>query len=99
MREIPVYHGRKVVAYTKVDDDDFEQLSQRRWYLKTTGYAHNNDRKTMHRVVLGLKRGDGKIVDHINHDRLDNRRSNMRLVTRRVNQQNRLANRSSTSAF
>lgn len=34
-----------------------------------------------HRVILGLTHGDGRIGDHINGDKLDNRRANLRVVT------------------
>jgi hypothetical protein len=42
----------------------------------------------MHRRILGLSRGDPLESDHINGDRLDNRRSNLRAVTRAQNNQN-----------
>jgi hypothetical protein len=43
----------------------------------------------MHREVLGLVPGDGLDGDHRNHDRTDNRRSNLRPCTRAQNSQNR----------
>lgn len=43
----------------------------------------------MHRFILGLPPGAGGEVDHINGDRLDNRRQNLRVVTRPQNAQNR----------
>lgn len=43
----------------------------------------------MHRMVMGCKRGDKKEVDHINLDTLDNRKQNLRFVTRSQNQLNR----------
>lgn len=43
----------------------------------------------MHRLILGLVFGDKLQVDHRNHDTLDNRRSNIQIVTRRKNHENR----------
>jgi hypothetical protein len=40
----------------------------------------------MHRLIIGAKQGD--FVDHINMDSLDNRRSNLRIVTRGESQRN-----------
>ena len=41
----------------------------------------------MHRLIMGEPKG--KQVDHWNHDTLDNRRSNLRIVTNRQNNENR----------
>jgi hypothetical protein len=50
----------------------------------------------MHREVVDAKPGD--IVDHINHDRLDNRRSNLRICTHSQNCANGEGLRSHNSA-
>jgi hypothetical protein len=42
----------------------------------------------LHREVLGLEKGDGREGDHINLDTLDNRRQNLRVVTRDQQTQN-----------
>lgn len=42
----------------------------------------------LHREILGLKRTDSREADHINRDRLDNRRANLRVATRFQNRQN-----------
>jgi hypothetical protein len=52
----------------------------------------------MHREVLNLKRKDGKIVDHINRNGLDNRKENLRIVTKSQNGMNSIS-RVGTSRF
>lgn len=72
-----------------VDDEDFEWLSQWKWYYHE-GYAVRNYKgKTirMHRQILDAK--DDKEVDHVNRNRLDNRRHNLRECNRRQNQANK----------
>jgi hypothetical protein len=42
----------------------------------------------LHRVILGLELGDGRLVRHINGDRLDHQRSNLRVVDRKTTARN-----------
>lgn len=85
---IALPHGRT----TKVSIEDFEDLARLPWSLDTHGYAKLSGKTLlMHHAVierwLGSRRG--LHTDHINHDRLDNRRSNLRLVTQAENNRNR----------
>lgn len=83
-----------VRAVVLVDDEDHGWLTAGgTWYLQSSGYAARTDRKPrqmvlMHRLIVGLEHGDPRQVDHINGERLDNRRVNLRIVTRAQQQQN-----------
>lgn len=81
---------------TVVDDEDFAWLSQWKWYAKQSRskwYAartiYENQRAQilrMQRIILNAP--SDLLVDHVNGDSLDNRRSNLRLVTHQENQWN-----------
>lgn len=103
MREIPITGG----GFTIVDECDEEYCKSRRIFLagmaRYPSVTHWVDGKkhvvALHRVLLGLKPGDRQIVDHINRNRFDNRRSNLRIVTSAQNAQNRSRARNNTTGF
>lgn len=82
-----------------VDDEDFKYLCRFAWYhvpARSGTYAYrpiykDGERTSlpMHREIMGLLPGDYRQVDHINHNRLDNRRSNLRVVSNEENCCNR----------
>lgn len=100
MRTIPLTQGKVAI----VDDSDYEWLNQVKWYLKYVDenrfYAARHrkikgEKKTiyMHRAIMagdldaiGL---DSKEVDHRNRNRLDNRRENLRICSKKENLENR----------
>ena len=72
--------------YTVVDDEDYEKLIKYNWCLSVQGYAVNSKNNLlMHRFILNLTKDDGNITDHINRNKLDNRKSNLRLCNRTKN--------------
>lgn len=89
---IPVRKAGGEFVYALVDAEDAAKVLAFTWRLNYKGYAvskrDGRDIK-MHRLILGLVPGDGLECDHINRNRLDNRRENLRAVTRAQNGQNR----------
>lgn len=89
------------VGVAIVDDEDLPLVSSKRWYCEV-GYAatsvHGRAIK-MHRLILGDDIPVGMECDHINRDRLDNRRSNLRVCTHAENMQNRPTHRNGKSRF
>lgn len=86
MKRIPVSD-----TYALVDDEDLDLVMQfAPWHLgngyAVHGYWEGKKSKCvrMHRLILGLGPHDPH-VDHINHNRLDNRRANLRTCTVRQN--------------
>lgn len=97
-------------AYALVDADDAEWVNQWRWHLGNKGYAKRNHRigcrsanKTLtillHRALLGLDEHSEVIVDHIDRDRLNNRRCNFRFVTPSESAQNKGKYKNATSKY
>lgn len=100
MRQIPLTQN----SIATVDDADYEYLIQWKWYMSGKGYAVRDASVTegratilMHRVILDAPAGAQ--VDHINQDKLDNRRSNLRLATDQENKRNRPTQKNSTSGY
>jgi len=109
--------GAKLLPLTQdkfaiVDPQDYEQLSQYKWYAKkgySTYYAGRGVRvyedgryvrvkqKLMHRLITNAPAG--MIVDHRNHNGLDNRRENMRVCTREQNSHNQRPYRGSSCGY
>src|ERR1044072_193722 len=83
VRWLSVWHKGRVVDWARVDAEDYLRLSRVKWHRGPPGYVQRgsgSNKVYLHRDVLGLERGDGKTVDHVNRRRSDCRRSNLRLV-------------------
>ena len=104
MREIPMSNKPGLVAL--VDDKDFERLSKHRWRAKQdrdTWYAYTDvyegekrRMKSMHGMIIKSVKPQ---IDHIDHDGLNNQRSNLRAATNSENQRNRSKEKGNTSGF
>ncbi len=95
MKYVPLKNGQSFI----VDDEDFEKVSEYSWHFfgagyigrsKHLGYFNGKQKNKMlylHRFLTDAP--DGQEVDHINGDRLDNRKSNLRFSTRSQNNANK----------
>lgn len=103
MKKIPLTKGKFAI----VDDEDYDWLNQWKWCDDGAGYAMRRqylgggqanprfEKIKMHRLILDAPKGI--FVDHVNGNRADNRRSNIRLATDWQNGANRGANRGKKS--
>ncbi len=99
---IPLTQGKFAI----VDKEDFPWLNKWKWYYKD-GYAARNSKGNsrkikrttirMHREIIKAEKGQD--VDHINLDRLDNRKSNLRICNNFGNARNRCKYANNTSGY
>jgi hypothetical protein len=103
-KTIPLTRG----LVTVVDAADYEWLSRWKWQVTYScgmpyvvrGSGKNKDGMIrMARAILGLTKGDRRYADHINRNTLDNRRSNLRIVTSSQNCWNSVKHRNNTSGY
>lgn len=76
----------------KIDTEDLKMFTKHKFYFQpsSNGYATYQmkyKRQYVHRIILNAPAH--LQVDHINHDTLDNRKENLRLVSNKQNNENR----------
>jgi hypothetical protein len=99
------------IGYTKknepfyLDVEDVEIAKQYTWHLDRESYVSapgkTKDGKRfhqkLHRLVMNLDFNDGKIIDHINRNKVDNKKENLRLVSSQENAFNQGASKQNKS--
>jgi hypothetical protein len=89
-KQITLTNGATAV----VDDEDYGLVSKYKWasqrgYAKTIVYEKRKGKSLfMHRLVMGNPPSNLDI-DHINHDKIDNRKCNLRVCNRTLHHANR----------
>lgn len=89
---------------TLVDDADYPALAQYQWRLNSSGYVVRTERRgdrpfvvCLHRELMQAERG--QIVDHLDHDKLNNTRANLRIITQQENLQYRRCFKNNRSGY
>lgn len=106
MNSIPLNHGLQAL----VDKEDVQVLSSYKWCAmknrsgawgavthKWQSASRSAKRIHMHRLIMACP--DGMVVDHINGNRLDNRKANLRICTVEENNRNRKKHNGGTSRY
>lgn len=78
--------GRQIL----IDIADLRAVCSKKWFVDSVGYPTttvNGKNTRLHIFLLG-KQPQSKVIDHINRNKLDNRRCNLRVCTQKENIQN-----------
>lgn len=82
-------------SYVTIDTEDYENIKNLRWAINSEGYVRS-ERGLLHRLIMDAT--DTKIfIDHINNNKLDNTKDNLRASDSTKNAQN-VAKRTGTSS-
>ena len=97
--EIVLYNKKQEeVSRALIDLEDIDKVKDLKWYMDSRGYAFNGKKRILlHRLVMDCP--DDMIVDHINHNRLDNRKENLRTCNSSQNNMNRNKTNRTTSGY
>lgn len=92
--QIPIRN--RVGVFTVVDPETYEWANKLKWHMDREGYVHGSfqtevpgrwTKRFLHRLIMDPP--STLQIDHINHVKHDNRRENLRIVTREQNNANR----------
>ena len=92
--------------FSTISDESWGLVSSKSWHVKKLGDNYYAIRQPaegvtiyLHREILGLTTNDKVVVDHIDHDTLNNQLDNLRIVTIQENCCNRRAGKNNRSGF
>lgn len=84
-------------------EEDKELVERYSWYINKTGYVctdvSRDERYYLHRLITGDEQTESSVTDHINMDKTDNTRDNLRVVSHRDNMWNRGTQSNSISVY
>jgi hypothetical protein len=97
-----------------IDDEDYNKIKVYKWYInkdkknnrytvratlykKLSKYNYKHKSIYIHSLIMNAKKGE--VVDHKNHNTLDNRKCNLRICTNQQNIFNQKLNKRNTSGY
>lgn len=101
MMKIELKNGKNII----VDASDYEEIAKHGWHISHNGYAIRRVEKKgepkrviyMHKQIFGEKGSFD--IDHIDGNKLNNSKSNLRLATRSLNNANQKIRTGCSSVF
>lgn len=95
--KIQIYDkNHKFKCQAIIDTEDYEKVKDYKWHTKPDNYVTNGKIGSLSRIVMNVT--DKSIeVDHINHDKLDNRKENLRICRHNGNGKNQQIPKNNTS--
>ena len=81
-----------IIKFSKVDPEDYTKFSKYSWQCKKDGYVcgrYDGKTQSLHRAIMGPIPDGFDKIDHIDNDKLNNTRGNLRFVTNSQNSQNK----------
>lgn len=84
-------------ARALIDLGDIEKVGKYRWYATEKGYVKSQNNLRLHRLVMNAT--EDYLVDHINRNPLDNRKSNLRMCTQAENSRNVGVSQANSTGF
>lgn len=71
--------NQALVANVLIDIEDIEKIKEYEWYYDGSYIQRKNNKVSLHRFLTNASKGE--VVDHINHNKLDNRKKNLRICS------------------
>lgn len=99
MKKIYVRHGANAVSVSFIDEENEHLFTSRKWHVDSSGYVASRNNKNVyeriHRIIVGASKG--QVVDHIDGNKLNNTKSNLRICSNAQNLANRGPNKNNSS--
>lgn len=92
--------NNEVSGFFKIDTEDLDRVIIHKWRLWHDNFFTGVQKPiSIYHFIMNVPIEQGQIIDHINHDRSDNRKCNLRICTQQQNICNQALKNTNTSGF